>query len=518
MINQHGCDAHNCNGKLTAASARLIKIVLVLLVIWSLMAIGWIIHLILKSTPLSSTRDGLLFKRSLKEDPEIKFENLVFSTSIKVTDETNWDRIKMIIGCFHRLSDDSEQVPLIKIHIQGKIDEMHLKEASAWHKVKFIFNESDGSDGSIWMSSKYIFDSIVLDLKRAELVSEADTFIKAHYKGRKLIETLMQNCVELVDSGRIVLKNMSGKCRIGQGQRLEANSVGFVRISEATPSMKCHVALKQESIVNGAKLVNFNDFANLKRLERLNSEKSKPLKRLAIAVPTTSKGMSKDHKKHVLLTALIPSIRATLSIEEMERFRVVIFIGFDEGDEMFENDTWRHTLEGEISKHLKVFKGAISVVFLRLLPLSRVAMTWNMIFAFARQLGKFDYFYQVNDDLTMKDSDWLSRFTSKIDSWNGIGVVGPSDSFNGFNCSLLTQSFVSERHFEFFGEMFYPLAFRDWKSDRWLSFVYGDNNTACWPEINATNGASGTRYEACPFPEWKIYLKQGQETISNKLT
>jgi hypothetical protein len=150
--------------------------------------------------------------------------------------------------------------------------------------------------------------------------------------------------------------------------------------------------------------------------------------------------------------------------------------------------------------------------------LSRVAMTWNMIFAFARQLGKFDYFYQVNDDLTMKDSDWLSRFTSKIDSWNGIGVVGPSDSFNGFNCSLLTQSFVSERHFEFFGEMFYPLAFRDWKSDRWLSFVYGDNNTACWPEINATNGASGTRYEACPFPEWKIYLKQGQETISNKLT
>ena len=220
--------------------------------------------------------------------------------------------------------------------------------------------------------------------------------------------------------------------------------------------------------------------------------------------------MKSKKEKHVLLTALIPSINVTLTRKEISEFNIVIFIAFDRGDLYFEDERLRKGLQEEIKQSLPK---EVSVIFMRLSPLKRVAMTWNMIFSLARKLAHFDYFYQVNDDLTMKTMGWLSKFSESLDEMGGIGVAGPSDSFNGFSCSLLTQAFVTEKHFQIFSGDFYPLSIRDWKSDRWLSFVYGKSRTLCWPEIEATNGAKGTRYAACPFMEWKVALESGQELV-----
>ena len=203
-------------------------------------------------------------------------------------------------------------------------------------------------------------------------------------------------------------------------------------------------------------------------------------KSLAIGVPTTSKGMKDEH---VLLKALIPSLKATLTDEELQKYRITVFIGFDHGDSYFENDNLRLKLKEKI---ISILPEGVEVIFLRLKPIKRVAMTWNMIFSFAHKYGDFDYYYQVNDDLTMITGGWLLKFAEILDKNDGFGVVGPSDSFNGFSCSLLTQAFVSKQHLKIFSGLFYPLSFKDWKSDRWLSFVYGDSGTFCWRGIEAT--------------------------------
>lgn len=369
-----------------------------------------------------------------------------------------------------------------------------------------------------------------MELRRAELLSEAEGFKFAFAKGRQVIEKIARECFDLIEEdGRVILKNNyceSDKTR----KRRRAKEFGLMKINEEVMKKGCHVDLKRESIANGAELVldklsdklfgtsvystyNTSTSDTYTYNTSDTSAYNTYMKRIVIGVPTTSKGMKSFDETHVLLTTLIPSLKKTISSKDLKEFKIVLMIGFDRGDLYFEDLKRRNHLRSQIEL---ILPSEISLIFLRLKPLKRVAMTWNMIFAFALKQEvkvKFDYFYQVNDDLTLNSSGWISKFTSTLDENGGIGVVGPCDSFNGFSCSLLTQSFVTRRHFEIFSGLLYPLAFKDWKSDRWLSFVYKGSETLCWDSVKATNGGKGTRYAACPFLEWKVELELGRLAI-----
>lgn len=487
------------NQKLIQNSAKMIRLLLIMMIIWSFFALGWIVHLILLRAD-SSKRD--VWYTLHKRDDSKSFRSYMDLNFYTFVSGTDWERIKKIVGGFHQLKESPGKVPKITFFTLEPLDELKQKESSAWNKVEFkqrdlkamnadCYNLNDSE--AIWISSDYAFDPVALELRKAELLDEADEFKKAFQKGRETIESLANGCVDLIDdlTGEIVLKLHCQKRKIKS-----ANDYGLMRLAQVNKAHLCHVDLKKESIVNGAEIVDDLELETLAEMRLSNSRKT-----LAIGVPTTSKGMKSFQEKHVLLTALIPSLSSTLTFEELKEFKIVLFIAYDFGDAYFERN--RKELKDEMQK---ILPKSVSVIFLRLLPLQRVAMTWNMIFHLARRHFDFDYFYQVNDDLTMKTAGWLKKFSAKLDESDGIGVVGPSDSFNGFSCSLLTQAFVTRRHFEIFQGNFYPLAFKDWKSDRWLSFVYGPSKTFCWQEIEAANGAKGTRYSSCPFPEWKIYL------------
>lgn len=488
-------------------SAKMIRLVLVLLIIWTFITIGWTVHLILEAA--SKKQDGRIveysgrydrYKRSEGSDGW-KYEELAFYTSVEVVD---WNRIKTFVGSFHQLRESQGKVPELIIYTSKPLEPLQAEESSSWNKVQIIAHNVSNIHTRIWIADGYVFDPVALDLRRAELLSEAEPFKFAFTKGRRMIESLADECVDLVDkeTGHVVFKT---NCVIKE-ERF-AHEFGLMKIEDvSTKGLSCHVDLKRDSIENGAELIDgVEDFGELEQIGRVNTEK-----KLVIGVPTTSKGMKSFEEKHVLLTALIPSLNATISATDLKEFKIVIMIGFDHGDLYFEDAKRR----GDLKKMIKqVLSAEISVMFLRLKPLRRVAMTWNMIFSLARKHVRFDYFYQVNDDLTMQTGGWLNKFSAKLDENGGIGVAGPSDSFNGFACSLLTQSFVTNKHFEIFSGLMYPLAFRDWKSDRWLSFVYGRERTFCWEEVKGANGAKGTRYEACPFGQWKIELELGQEII-----
>lgn len=510
------------NQKMIHESAKMIKLVLVLLIGWTFITIGWIVHLIV----LESSRPPEAYLRFTRGEPDVPikaqiyptpkpklFEELAFYTTVDdLESEIDWKRIKMIIGGFHQLKSDSGLVPFLTIYTKKPLDaEKHL-ESLPWNKVEFkvIFDSSHFvKEGAIWMSSDFTFDPIALDLRKADLLDETEEFKEAFAKGRRLIEEIgNEECLDLIDpvTRLIVLKTPCDSPSI-KTSSLFSNVYGLMRIEKASKSIECHVDLKGDILANGAELVDFTDILELEKLGNRRDGGKKKL--LAIAAPSTSKGMTRG-EKHVLLSTLVPSLNSTLTASELKQFEVVLFVGFDRGDEYFERRaSWE--LRREIEEY------GIKIIFLRLEPFRRVAMTWNMIFQFIRKHVRFDYYYQVNDDLKMITPGWITKFTEALESVGNIGVAGPSDNFNGFACSLLTQSFVADRHFQIFNGSFYPLEFRDWKSDRWLSFVYGPGRTFCWNQVEADNGAKGTRYAACPFSEWKIYLEKGQNCIKKYL-
>lgn len=554
-------DFRRWNEKMIQESAKMIRLVLGLLVIWTLISIGWTIHMIINSSKnrvIEYTYARNLYKRSEGDDFNIsRFENLSFYTMIP-KGNNSWENIKTFIGTFHQLKGSQGKTPALMIFTDMKLVNLQKEEASSWNKVRIAeIGKSDGKmsiaamisnmntfdnwqnimdnpneddpNGSIklrprvWIAPGYAFDPVALELRRANLLEEASVFKSAFEKGRSIVESAAIGCRKVIDkdTGKVVLRTLcesssedhEGSLMSAYSEKYNytlhsADEFGLMKFNNLTKGFSCHVDLKMESIENGAELLETEDFLELTRIDRMKGKK------LAIGVPTTSKGMKSKKERHVLLTALIPSINATLTKKEIKEFQIVIFIAFDQGDLYFENETLRQELKTEM---MEVLPKEVKVVYMRLKPLKRVAMTWNMIFSYARKQARFDYFYQVNDDLTMITPGWLSKFSSILDKNGGIGVVGPSDSFNGFKCSLLTQAFVTEKHFEIFSGLLYPLEFRDWKSDRWLSFVYGKIGTFCDEKFEAKNGAKETRYEACAYGEWKIVLERGEKLVKKYL-
>ena len=502
------------NRKMIRNSAKMMRLLLILLIIWTLFLIGWIVHLILLKSyhHMPPSPPEAWYIRDKRSDSVISYADLHFYTFVN-WNSTDLSRIKTFIGGFHQLKESQGKVPQLTIYLHDELTLLQKEESSTWNKVEIKPMSKMKGDikslhesSAIWVSSDYTFDPVALELRRAEMLDEAEDFRLAFKKGRNALEYLSNGCIDLIHKGKIVFKS-SCKKRTTIHQSKEYGLHGITGFSKGMSSLSCHVDVIENSIENGAEIVDNSSFIELEAISR--SE----LRKLAIGVPTTSKGMNPG-EKHVLLTSLIPSLKKTLEKDELDRFKIVVFVGFDHGDEFFDDESTRDKLRDEM---IEILPNKVTVIFLRLKPIGRVAMTWNMIFHLARRHVHFDFFYQVNDDLTIWTRGWLTRFSKELDKTNGIGVVGPSDSFNGFSCSLLTQSFVSDKHFQIFLGNLYPLVFRDWKSDRWLSFVYGAELTRCWIDCEARNGAKGTRYEACRMPEWKIYLEAGKERIRKNI-
>lgn len=576
-------------------SFKMTRIVLVMLAVWSVVILVWTVHLIIVKAaakpPILS--DKRLFKRH--EDGQnqplniVKYEELTFYTVFNdFPAKTGTDllkNIKILIGGFHELKEHEGSVPTILIYLNSTtkmLNEQDMEAIGAWNKVQIFDGKIVQMDeverhvkslanhkNAVWISPKYAFDPVALDLRRADLVSEGKMFTVAYEKGREIIIQIYETGSDIKVGNDIILRRLerrrksdteessrtfqdseddltdSSKINSSHPRHTTNNehndtlsvlttynakypsidkNVVFplvtIKSLATTRDLHCYVDLNWKVLKGGGRLLDVNDFKKLEKIGRAVEGEGKGYGAIAIGVPTTSKGLglfsikNKNKKKHVLLSTLLPSLVKTTKNYSS---KIVLFIGFDRGDEYFENKIWRDELSGEIKNLLKG-SPQIDFVFMSLIPVKRVAQTWNQIFAFAREIVRFEYYYQVNDDLTMETEGWADKFIGALKSVGDIGVCGPSDSFNEFSCSLLTQAFVSAKHFEIFSGRFYPIEISDWKSDRWLSFVYPQDRTFCWPDVKARNGGTGTRYVACPFPGWKVYLNRDKKVVLKFIT
>lgn len=269
----------------------------------------------------------------------------------------------------------------------------------------------------------------------------------------------------------------------------------------------CLVDIREESILNTMLMSELAATPPTDAWRRLQEQDK--VKRVALALPTTSRGLAEGDEP-VFLHHLFPSFIRTVTEEELKGHLFTVYIGIDHGDALLDSDASRAAIVGRLVE--LIGDRPIRVKILQLPNSKRVALLWNLLYLHALREGA-DYFYQVNDDLTMKTPGWLTYFTTTLDQHDGFGVVGPADHHNGLNCTILTQAMVTPVHFDIFG-MLYPVELRDWKSDRWLTYVYQPDDMHCRQDVTADNGGAPTRYHHCEFLSYVIYLEAGKRRIA----
>ncbi|CAM9624920.1 unnamed protein product [Ascophyllum nodosum] len=243
---------------------------------------------------------------------------------------------------------------------------------------------------------------------------------------------------------------------------------------------------------------------------------------IAICVPMTSRGtdMNSTHHSPVWKNAF----QTFLSTTEWNppRFRYHWYFGFDAGDPIYDGpdavkslDVAFQLLAKKEFRNRGLDADALLKGFMRLEAKyyydfdNAPSYVVSALIQDAYDDG-CDYFYQINDDTVMNSAGWAETFTAVLRTnplGRNVGVTGPSDTNNR---RILTHAFVHRRvtHLDIFGRYF-PLSFRNWWSDDWISNVYGSEHTLRDHIVTVTHDVASQKLEAHNRYEIDFTAEQG---------
>jgi len=140
----------------------------------------------------------------------------------------------------------------------------------------------------------------------------------------------------------------------------------------------------------------------------------------------------------------------------------VVYVGYDAEDPIFS--------KVEEQNYLRIFERYYTHVTFQFVelhdPPGYLTKMWNRLFRKAYDEG-CDYFFQCGDDIFFKTNGWIKDCIETLQAHDNVGLTGP-DNLNG---RILTQSFVSRKHMDIFGEYF-PESIINWGCDDWYNWVY----------------------------------------------
>ena len=183
-------------------------------------------------------------------------------------------------------------------------------------------------------------------------------------------------------------------------------------------------------------------------------------KKIAIIIPCTSNGREwATFKETYLFNLTLKHFLLTYDNEHMYTF----YLGIDRNDKVFDDKN----IQREIVRFLSVMKN-ISVKFIYLDDAAKGHLTkmWNILFEMAYKEDN-EYFFQCGDDIVFKTKGWVNDCIKILQQHDNLGLVGPINN----NMRLLTQCFVSKKHYEIFG-FFFPNEIVNWCCDDWINDVY----------------------------------------------
>jgi hypothetical protein len=481
------------------------------------------------------------------------YRDLVFFTIVQPAD---FQRLCNLVGSIHRMRPlATQQVPLV--YVYGNLKKREVDEISLWRNVvyqdlqhvltPYMIVEGDQvldkTNKLVSAIEKGIFKGRDVKSLKYHLMSR---MVQMHghaiyiANGNVFEEDTLQTLFELLEKQMyFALKSVYGEVIL---EAYVAETEPFQCVVQAiwNPSIarKCEKWKSEIGKADGYKVdeppsefdekhVNecglcFRDDAHhgwrfFKDYRQSSKERggSKAKKRVALAFPTTSRG-TKEFWDLPFLSIFLPSIIKSLTEEELGKFELVFYIGYDEGDRVYDN---RELLRRIIAKTKTSFNSIgvenIKMNIVRLGISRSVTFIWNALFSLAISDG-VDYFYQLNDDVRFVSIGWLGSLVMHLKRQAGFGLAGPFDP--AFDCKIMTQTMVSPIHFNIFG-WFFPPDFRNWQCDTWISGVYAGFGR-CFPKMIIYNGRltpSGTqpRYQPCRTMDFRPLILFHQLKLKN---
>ena len=205
-----------------------------------------------------------------------------------------------------------------------------------------------------------------------------------------------------------------------------------------------------------------------------------------------------------LLKELAPSIFSTLagcacdcqvdacrpkagtgSPQQRAAYDLVIYIGYDGNDAIYDTDTAREQLPERFKAALRAntkggFSGAqlprIGLRLVRCADSRSMVANSNCLTRTAHTDGA-EYTYRVNDDTVFETPGWLETLPDALQSLDppNVGVAGPRAT--GGNQKILTYDMVHRSHMEIFAGNRYPPSLQNWYSDDWITKVYSGDHS-----------------------------------------
>jgi hypothetical protein len=213
-------------------------------------------------------------------------------------------------------------------------------------------------------------------------------------------------------------------------------------------------------------------------------------KNIAILIPTTSRGSNYETVED---TDLFSQTLHTFLLTKCPQHTYKFFIGIDSDDAFYMNPT----IQEQFRTHFREF---FEIQFYTVPPCKgNVVSVWNELFKIAikSKTPKFHYFHQVGSDIHYLDKGWVSKSIEELESLKDIGVVGHTDwgrkQYDSED-SLLTQTFVSRKHFLIFGYYFHPYI-KNWYCDNWITDIYKGANRYCQIPHRIQNMGGEPRYK-----------------------
>ena len=146
-----------------------------------------------------------------------------------------------------------------------------------------------------------------------------------------------------------------------------------------------------------------------------------------------------------------------------QEYEYIIYIGIDRDDKLLSKLDEQNT----IIRFVNVMKNVdIKFITVDTEP-GYVTEIWNILCKRAYNEG-CDYFYQAGDDIEFMSKDWVKMSILNLENNLNVGLSGPIDINNP---RIMTQSFVSRKHYEKLG-YFFPKEIRNWYCDDWITLLY----------------------------------------------
>jgi hypothetical protein len=221
---------------------------------------------------------------------------------------------------------------------------------------------------------------------------------------------------------------------------------------------------------------------------------------VAILVPVCSRNQTYSSFEEIpFLKYLYPSFEKT----KEDGYNYTFFIGYDDDDEFYTNNS---QLFGHTSYRLEGCQHA-------------PATAWNKLAEIAfNSETKYDYFFQIGDDVVLETLNWTTTFIRKLNQNNDIGVVGPCH-LNNYNGRILQgrpyvieNAFVSRKHLEIFGYFFHP-SIKNWFCDDWITQIYKNTFSEIQTEYMCYNSVMD-RYAIVGCHNISALIEEGSLQIS----